>query len=121
MPATQEGSGRLLPSIVRINSESDIDEAVDEQPTSLPVILNNTAEGELKEKWWMRQRNRFNIRALKAKQRNSWHKKVSFHHRLPPLQGVCCIRIFKALHVIRRKRHSSKHWSQYKHGGYFNH
>ena len=93
MPATQEGSSRLLPSIVRINSESDIDEVTNEQATSLPVILNNYGEGELKEKWWMRQRNRFNIRAFKAKKRNSWHRKVSLHQKLPPLQGVCCIRI----------------------------
>ena len=93
MPATQEGSGRLQPSIVRINSESDIDDVVNEEATSLPVILNNFHEGELKEKWWMRQRNRFNIRAIKAKQKNSRLRKVSFNQRLPPLQGACCIRV----------------------------
>lgn len=110
MPATQEGSGRLLPSIVRVNSESDIDEVTpSEQATSLPVILNNYGEGELKEKWWMRQRNRFNIRALKAKQRNLWHKKVSFHHRLPPLQGVCAVlEYYSFTCVVHRKRHTSR-------------
>jgi len=89
MAATQEGSSRLLPSIIRINSESDIDEVVNEEVTRLPVIANNiNVTDELKEKWWMRQRNRFNIRAIKAKHRNLWHKKISFHHQLPPLQGV---------------------------------
>ena len=85
MPATQEGSGRLLPSIVRINSESDIDEVTtNEQATSLPVILNNYGEGELKEKWWMRQRNRFNIRALKLNKGihgiRRFHLTKGFHH-----------------------------------------
>lgn len=94
MAATQEGSSRLLPSIVRINSESDIDEVINEEVTRLPAILNNTDIGELKEKWWMRQRNRFGIRTIKAKQKNLWHKKIPFHHQLPPLQGVCCIKVF---------------------------
>lgn len=93
MPTTQEGSGRLLPSIVRVNSESDIDEVTNEEVTRLPVIVNNLDEGELNEKWWTRQRNRFNIRAIKAKQRHLRHRKVSFHHQLPPLQGVCSIRV----------------------------
>ena len=103
MPATQDidGSGRLLPSIVRLNSESDIDEVINEEVTRLPVLVNNNiGEGELKEKWWMRQSNRFNIRSIKAKQKKAWHKKVSFHQQLPPLQGVCSNRMFTALQVL---------------------
>ena len=96
MPATQDpgASGRLFPSIVRVNSESDTDEVGNEEVARLPVIVNNIGEGELTEKWWMKQRNRFNIRTLKAKQKYSRHRKVSFNCQLPPLQGVCIIRIF---------------------------
>ena len=74
MSATQDidGSGRLLPSIVRLNSESDIDEVINEEVTRLSVIVNNNiGEGELKEKWWMRQSSRFNIRSIKAKQKKA--------------------------------------------------
>ena len=102
MPATQDidGSGRLLPSIVRLNSESDIDEVINEEVTRLPVLVNNNiGEGELKEKWWMRQ-SKFNIRSIKAKQKKAWRKKISFHHQLPPLQGVCSNRMFTALQVL---------------------
>ena len=102
MPATQDidGFGRLLPSIVRLNSESDIDEVINEEVTRLPVIVNNNiGEGELKEKWWMRQSNKFNIR---AKQKKAWCKNVNilFHQQLPPLQGVCSNRMFTALQVL---------------------
>lgn len=111
MPATQEGSSsRLLPSIVRVNSESDIDEVINEEVAKLPVIVNNTIEGELKEKWWMKQRNRFNIRATRTKHKNLWYKKTSIHHHLPPLQGVCNIRMLNSLYTYNcyRKEHSSK-------------
>ena len=102
MPATQDidGSGRLLPSIVRLNSESDIDEVINEEVTRLPVIVNNNiGESELKEKWWMRQ-SKFNIRSIKAKQKKAWRKKISFHQQLPPLQGVCSNRMFTALQML---------------------
>lgn len=93
MPPTEDCS-RLLPSIVRINSESDIDEVSNEEVTRLPAIVDNhndSREDVLKEKWWIRQRNRFGIRTTKLKQKHWWHKKVSFHKQLPPLQGVCCV------------------------------
>ena len=92
MPATQENSSRLLPSIVRVNSESDIDEVINEEVITLPVIPNNIGEGEptnLREKWWMRQRNRFNIIAARARHKNFRHKRASLHQHLPPLEGVC--------------------------------
>ena len=91
MPATQDidGSGRLLPSIVRLNSESDIDEVINEEITRLPVLVNtNIGEGEIKEKWWIRQSNRFNIRSIKAKQKKAWNKKILFHPQLPSTRCV---------------------------------
>ena len=47
--------GRLLPSIVRVNSESDIDE-VDNEVIKLPALATGNAEGEQqKDKWWMKE------------------------------------------------------------------
>ena len=99
--------GRLS-SIVRLNSESDIDEV-----TRLPVLVNNNiGESELKGKWWMRQSNRFNIRSIKQNRKSmvqNFHFTNNFH-----LYKVCvvieCLLLYKC---CIRERYSLKHWPWY--------
>lgn len=81
--------GRLLPSIVRVNSESDIDE-VENEVIKLPALATGNAEGEQqKDKWWMKEgKSRFFTRPSRVSWRQQkLYKKKANGKWLPPLQG----------------------------------
>lgn len=93
--------GRLLPSIVRVNSESDIEEEENEL-TKLPALVNGNVEGEQQsKKWWMRDgKSRFFARPWPSKA--SWrqqklHKRKTSNKWLPPLQGEAYIRVLQVI------------------------